>query len=110
MRVVCAKTLLSFLILGLSTLSVFGSGSNAPACNPPDVSSNIQESLRVYLQLQEQIHATQLAIDRNRAEAERASARNAEALSNRLAAIEKFLAGQREVGSRKPRGATTARC
>ena len=97
MRVVCAKTLLFLLICSLSVLSVFGNGTNIPDAVVSEVSSNSQDSLRVYLQLQEQIHATQLAIDRNRAEAEKAAARNAEALSNRLATIEQFLAGQREL-------------
>jgi tetratricopeptide (TPR) repeat protein len=66
----------------------------APAPSPADqreenLSSN--DMLRAYLQLQEQIHATQLSVDRTRQESADTAARNAEALSNRLQLIEQFL-------------------
>src|SRR5204863_6106293 len=51
--------------------------------------------LRTYLQLQEQLHATQLAIERNRKEADLAAAQATEALSSRLQAIEQSLLTQR---------------
>jgi tetratricopeptide (TPR) repeat protein len=54
-----------------------------------------QEALRSYLQLQDQLHTTQLAIERNRQEADTAAARNAEALTARLQMIEQALAAQR---------------
>jgi tetratricopeptide (TPR) repeat protein len=54
-----------------------------------------QEVLRSYLQLQEQIHGTQLAIERNRKEVDAAEAQHAEALALRLQSIEKSLAAQR---------------
>lgn len=56
---------------------------------------NTEQSLRSYLQLQEQIHNTQIAIERNRQEAEAAALRNAEQLQSRLDGIQKSLAGQR---------------
>jgi tetratricopeptide (TPR) repeat protein len=51
--------------------------------------------LRTYLQLQEQLHATQLAIERNRKESEYAAAQATEALAGRLQAIEQSLMTQR---------------
>jgi tetratricopeptide (TPR) repeat protein len=57
--------------------------------------TNVQETLRSYLQLQEQIHATQLSIEQTRKEAEELATRNAQALSGRLEAIEGALASQR---------------
>jgi tetratricopeptide (TPR) repeat protein len=53
------------------------------------------ETLRSYLQIQEQLHNTQLAIERNRQETEAANARNAELLQGRLSLLEKSLASQR---------------
>lgn len=53
------------------------------------------ETLRSYLQIQEQLHNTQLAIERNRQETETANARSAELLQGRLSLIEKSLASQR---------------
>jgi tetratricopeptide (TPR) repeat protein len=47
-----------------------------------------QDTLRAYLQLQEQLHATQLAIERNRNEAAAAAAENVKAIANRLQGIE----------------------
>ncbi len=52
--------------------------------------------LRSYLQVQEQLHATQLAIERNRQDAEDIAARNTLALADRLGAIEKNLGEQRD--------------
>lgn len=56
---------------------------------------NAQETLRAYLQVQEQLRATQLAIERSRKESDEAAARNAETLALRLQAIEQSLASQR---------------
>jgi tetratricopeptide (TPR) repeat protein len=57
--------------------------------------TNTQDVVRAYLQLQEQLHATQLAIERTRLENEAAALRNAENTSNRLHAIEQSLAAER---------------
>jgi tetratricopeptide (TPR) repeat protein len=57
--------------------------------------TNAQEVLRSWLQVQEQLHATQLAIERNRQETDATAARSAEALANRLQGIEQTLAAQR---------------
>ena len=57
--------------------------------------TNSQEMLRTYLQLQEQIHATQLAVEQNRKDARDTAAQSAETLANRLQSIEQALAAQR---------------
>jgi hypothetical protein len=57
--------------------------------------TNAQEVLRSYLQLQEQIHATELAIERGRKEADRAADRTSQALDERLKTIEPSLEVQR---------------
>ncbi len=58
--------------------------------------SDVQQVLRSYLQLQEQIHATQMSIERARQDAETAAQRNAEATAERLNQIHQALAAQRE--------------
>jgi tetratricopeptide (TPR) repeat protein len=57
--------------------------------------TNAPDTLRALLQIQEQLHATQLALERNRQETEAAAARNAETLAGRLQGIEQALAAQR---------------
>jgi tetratricopeptide (TPR) repeat protein len=52
-------------------------------------------TLRAYLQLQEQIHETQLAIERAVRESEVAALKNAVSLSNRLQAVEQTVDTQR---------------
>jgi tetratricopeptide (TPR) repeat protein len=72
-------------------------GVEADTNTPPVVSSetNSQETLRAYLQLQEQLHLTQLAIEQNRKEARETAAQNSEVLAGRLQMIEKALESQR---------------
>ena len=57
--------------------------------------TNAQEILRSYRQLQEQLHATQLAIEHSRAQAETAAAQNVKTLTAPLSDIEQPLASQR---------------
>jgi len=59
------------------------------------VETNSQEILRAYLQLQEQLHLTQLAIEQDRKEARETAAQTAEAMAGRLQAIEQALEAQR---------------
>lgn len=70
-----------------------------PAANAPqagaDTNGSSSETLRSYLQLQEQLHATQLALERNRQETEALAARNAEAAAAKFKAIEETLTSQR---------------
>jgi tetratricopeptide (TPR) repeat protein len=79
--------------LGACCLVAFAEPGPGPAIparaeetNAPDVS---------WLQVQEQLHDTQLALERNRLEAEAAATRNAEALGSRLQGIEQAVAAQR---------------
>jgi len=51
--------------------------------------------LRAYLQVQEQLHATQLSIEHGRKEADATAAETARVLAGRLQAIEQTLASQR---------------
>jgi tetratricopeptide (TPR) repeat protein len=65
------------------------------AATKSEASASSNDAARIYLQIQEQIHATQLAIEQNREAAELAAAQNAEALSNRLQALEQSMTAQR---------------
>ena len=72
----------------------------AETSSPPAVArqadeTNTQDTLRAYLQLQEQLHATQLAIERSRKEADTAAADSAKAFAARLQSIEQALTAQR---------------
>jgi len=88
----------SVLLTVVLALAAFSSraadGIGTPAPSKAD-DTNSQEILRAYLQLQEQLHATQLAVEQNRRESKEAAARNEEALANRLHGIEQALAAQR---------------
>jgi len=57
--------------------------------------TNTLETQRSWLQVQEQLHAMQLAVERNRQETDAAAARSAEALGKQLQGIEQALATQR---------------
>jgi len=78
------------------------SRASAQDSNPPPAATlqtqatNAEETLRSYLQLQEQVHAAQLAIERARQESDAAAAHNAEVMEARLQAIERSLNAQRE--------------
>lgn len=86
-----------FLLMLLGGLGV----GLAADTNPPVAAAsraddtNSQETLRNYLQLQEQIHETQLAIERTRKEMDLAAAQNAKVLGDRLLALEEALSIQR---------------
>ena len=67
----------------------------ANAAGTVETNSSSDETLRSYLQLQEQLHATQLALERNRQESEALAARNAEAVAARFKAIEEALTTKR---------------
>ena len=73
-----------------------GAESSAP---PPVAgqieSTNSQEVLEGVLKLQEQIHATQLAIEQNRQEAKEAAAQNAEALAKGLQTMQEAFSAER---------------
>ena len=86
----------TLLALLLSPLRVSAAETNTPPAVAGSIGeTNSQEILRAYLQLQEQLRSTQLAIEQNRKEAREAAAQNAEVLSERLRGIEQALATQR---------------
>src|ERR1035441_6827736 len=64
-----------------------------PAGKPEE--TNLQDMLRAYLQVQEQLHATQLFIEHSRKEADAAALETARVFASRLQAIEQTLAVQR---------------
>ena len=92
------STILVILALTLAGAARSLEAADAPAPATPPIhpeETNAQDTLRSYLQLQEQLHTTQLAIERNRQESDAAAARTAEVLAARLQSIEQALAAQR---------------
>jgi tetratricopeptide (TPR) repeat protein len=86
----------AFCLLTVNLPRCRASETNLPAGPAPHAEdTNSQEMLRAYLQLQEQLHTTQLAIEQNRKEAKEAATQNAEFLAGRLHDIEAALAVQR---------------
>lgn len=67
--------------------------SNAVSTVAPEAFA--QDLLRAYVQMQEQLHATRLALERDRAEAEAAARSNAETLAARMQSLEQTLTGER---------------
>ncbi|MGD0251747.1 MAG: tetratricopeptide repeat protein [Verrucomicrobiota bacterium] len=64
--------------------------------SPPQMTdATTQAVVNGYLQIQEQLHATQLAIDNSRREAEAEAATNAAVLTARIQALEQTIADQR---------------
>lgn len=64
---------------------------------PTNASPESQETLRAYLQLQQQLHSATLAIEQVRQEAGEMARRNAESLATRLKTIEQTLTVQRSL-------------
>lgn len=83
----------ALLVLGAPRTGGAADSVSAPASRLEE--TNNQEALRAYLQVQEQLHATQLAVEESRKEAREASAQAAEKLTERLHNIEQALASQR---------------
>ena len=54
-----------------------------------------QTQINGYLQIQEQLHDTQLAIEHNRQQAEAAAKRNADDMATRIEALQQIVAAQR---------------
>jgi tetratricopeptide (TPR) repeat protein len=88
----------AMLVLALVALAAGRCGAE-PALPPVPAGktdeTNTQDALRAYLQVQEQLHATQLAIERSRKEADTAAAETAQVLGSRLQAMEQTLTSQR---------------
>jgi tetratricopeptide (TPR) repeat protein len=93
-----ALVLLGILALSCCVFELSGAETDAPpapgtAAKPEETNST--ETLRSYLQLQEQMHGLQLAIEENRKQADAAAARNAASVAERLQSMEQSLAIQR---------------
>jgi tetratricopeptide (TPR) repeat protein len=89
------------LLLALTSLLRPARAADTNAASQADdktasaAATNIQDSLRIYQQIQEQLRSTLLAIEKNRQDAEAAAATNAEALAERLRVMEKTFADGR---------------
>jgi hypothetical protein len=97
-RLASLLRLVAALSLVLST-AAWGS-LGAETNSPPPASSSIEETnsqmlFHAYLQLEEQLRATQVAIEQNRREIKEAATQNAEALSRALQTIQESFAAQR---------------
>jgi tetratricopeptide (TPR) repeat protein len=83
-------------VLSPTSWKCLGAESNAPPLVISQIeATNFQALLPAYLQLQEQLHATQLTIERNRQEAKEAAAQNAQALSKGLQSMQEALSTAR---------------
>ena len=86
----------AFLVFGGSIAELCADETNvATTAEAKGQDTANAETLRSYLQLQEQLRATQVALERNRQETEALAARNAEAVTARLQLIEQAVASQR---------------
>ena len=89
----------ALLVLALVAFAAGGFGAE-PAVPPVPAGktdeTNTQDMLRAYLQVQEQLHATQLSVEHSRKEADAAAAETARGFTGRLQAIEQTLAVQRK--------------
>lgn len=87
-------SILAAVSLTLGLVATTAAETNAPNPAKTDTTQS-DEVLRSYLQLQEQLHATQLAIEQTQREAREAAARSAEALDARLQILEHAINSQR---------------
>jgi tetratricopeptide (TPR) repeat protein len=69
--------------------------TNSPPATSAEANTNSQEILRAYLQLQEQLHLTQLAVEQNRKEARDTITQTSDALAGRLQGIEQMMTSER---------------
>lgn len=85
------------LLLSASALLAAPDAQTGPVPLPTSGTeeTNSQDFQGVLLQIQEQLHGNQLAIEQNRQEAQAAAARTANALADRMQSIEDSLAAQR---------------
>lgn len=83
------------LIFPLVLAAVFAVGQPASAQTNSRVGVTNDALINGYLQIQEQLHATQLAIEANRQTAEADAKKDAEALAARLQSLEQTVAAQR---------------
>ena len=87
---------MSAALLFLLSLGPSGGAEGAAGLSATNKTDEVvTQEMRSYLQLQEQLHATQLAIESNREAGTAITLRTAEALAARMQAIEQSLSAQR---------------
>jgi tetratricopeptide (TPR) repeat protein len=97
-----AKFRLIFLIICASfalDAHIFAADTNAvtpppPSAPPAEAVAPVAVTLNGYLQIQEQLHATQLSLENNRQEAAATAQRNADAMAVRIQVLEQTIAAQ----------------
>jgi tetratricopeptide (TPR) repeat protein len=91
------RTLLAFaLVFFPSSWISHGAESSAPPPSPSQLEgTNFQQLVRSCLQIQEQLQATQLAVEQGRQETKAAAVQNAEALSKGLQVLQETFSAQR---------------
>ena len=92
-----ARLLRNFLIVFVCSAfsaEVFAAETNSLSSSEA-TGITVQTQINGYLQIQEQLHDTQLAIERNRQQAETAAKRNADDMAARIEALQPIIAAQR---------------
>src|SRR5438552_11907547 len=92
--IVLAVLVTSWRVSGAETNSAPVPDLGAPAAS--NTTAEAEQQLRAYLRLQEQLHATLLAIEQARLEASQETRAHSENLAARLDLLERSLANQRE--------------
>ena len=89
-------------ILAVCACFIFGSGHRvfaaetaATAISPPQITDTAEGSSNAYVQIQEQLYATQLAIESNRQEAAAEAKRNSEEMAARIQLLQQTIIAQR---------------
>ncbi len=82
------------LVLSTASWESLRAETNPPPATSPIEGTNSQAILLGYVQLQEQLEATQLAIEQNRQEAEKAALQSAEVISIALVTFQESFAAQ----------------
>ncbi|MGD0263269.1 MAG: tetratricopeptide repeat protein [Verrucomicrobiota bacterium] len=86
---------LAFVLSPASWKCLAAESSAQPLVTSQIEATNFQELLDAYLQLREQLQATQLTVEQNRQEAKEAAAQNAEALSKGLQSMHEAFSVER---------------
>ena len=74
---------------------VFADETDSTAVSPPQITDTAEGSSNAYVQIQEQLYATQLAIESNRQEAAAEVKRNSDEMAARIQLLEQTIAAQR---------------
>ena len=91
---ICAFLVLALVLSPASWKCLSAESSAQPPVSPIEA-TNSREVLQACLKLQEQVHATQLAIEQNRREAKETAAQNAEAMAKGLQSMQEAFSAER---------------